>query len=177
MNYNTPQYRRSQSLTTINTNCKKQATTILSERTKWDCSAECALNIHTHTHTHTQYTHTPTHILSNTTCLPLSSLSLIIPHTHIFILTPTHVSTHKHKAHRPHSAISSLSLFCIVASYHCLSWHTHTHTRPCVIGSLSLCCTSTHFVVFVDRALSRDKVHADQLLSTLLDRVTYTKRV
>lgn len=40
------------------------------------------------------HAHTLTHTVSTTKCLPLSSLSTIIPpHTHIFILTPTHVDT------------------------------------------------------------------------------------
>lgn len=122
--------------------------------------------------THTEYQ--TQHACLFPLCLPLSP-------TLVFLSSHLLMWTHTYK--KPTQCIVQLGLylFCIVASHRCFFWqntHTHTykHTHTCEIGSLSLCYTSTHLVAF-DRALSRDGVYADQHLSTLLDRVTYTVHV
>ena len=55
-------------------------------------------------------------------CLPLSP-------TLIFLSWHLLMWTHRHKAYKPHCAVRSLSLFCIVATTVCHSTHTHTHTH------------------------------------------------
>lgn len=117
----------------------------------WDVSA-----LHTHSHTHTQ---------TAKTCLPVPLLSPIISHTHIFILAPTHVNTQTQCLQTV--LCNGAFISALHCGYPCLSSDT-----PTLIISLSLCSASTHFMVFVDRALSHDKVHADQFLSTLPNRAT-----
>lgn len=123
-----------------------------------EMSMQCMLlYIHTHTNTNSE----------NTKCLPVPLLSPIISHTHIFILAPTHVSTQTQCLQT--ALCNGAFISALHCGYPCLSSDT-----PTLIISLSLCSASTHFMVFVDRALSHDKVHADQFLSTLPNRATYT---
>lgn len=77
----------------------------------------------------------------NTKYLPVSFLSSIIPHTHIFILTPTHVNTKPINC----TVQSGFYLCCTVMLPLSVLTLSHTQTHTGIDGFFSLCLASIHF--------------------------------